>query len=221
MTRSAKPTERRTQRERVAESSGRLLQAALDLIAEQGFERTTAVQIGERAGLSKDMVRVRYGSKEALLEALLESQFTARVLPDPNAAPGIDSIVSWAERLRDQLVDDEQVIRAFFTLFFEASGPIPALRPWAVHWLARSERIAADAVRAEQLAGTVPSHIDADVEGVHFVACGVGLAMRWLVSGDTDAYRTSLVEIHSRFSALRSGPSVNESVRKSDRRESG
>lgn len=182
-----------------------MLQAAIDLIAEQGFERTTALQIGERAGLSKDMVRVRYGSKEALLEALLESHFTTRVLPDPAAAPGIESIVSWAERLRAQLVDDEQVIRAFFTLFFESSGPIPALRPWAVQWLERSERIAADAVRAEQQAGRVPAHIDADAEGAHFVACGAGFAMRWLVSGDTEAYRCALTEIHSRFSALRTG----------------
>lgn len=202
-TEPATAPERRTQRERVAETSERLLHAAIELIAEQGFERTTALQIGERAGMSKDMVRVRYGSKEALLEALLESNFTARVLPDPGAAPGLDTIVSWAEGLSAQLGTDEHVIRAFFTLFFEATGPVPALRPWADRWLARSEKIAADALRHEQRAGSVPADVDPDTEAAHFVAAGVGLAMRWLVTGDTERYRAANTEIHTRFGELR------------------
>lgn len=194
---------RRTQHERVAESSERLLNAAITLIAEQGFERTTAAQIGLRAGLSKDMVRVRYGSKEALLEALLDTEFTTRILPDPSGPPGIDSIVDWAEDLRNQLLDDEHIVRAFFTLFFEASGPIPALRPWTVQWLDRCEHNVADAVRAEQRDGVVRGDIDPDVEGQQFVACGVGLALRWLASGDTEQYRTAIAALHSRLEGLR------------------
>src|ERR1700758_3499185 len=64
------PAKRRTQTERVAESSERLLLAAAELTAEKGFERTTSAEIGERAGYSRAMVRGRYGSKEALIEAL-------------------------------------------------------------------------------------------------------------------------------------------------------
>lgn len=194
---------RRTQHERVAESSERLLSAAVALIAEQGFERTTAAQIGLRAGLSKDMVRLRYGSKEELLEALLDTEFRTRVLPDPSGPPGIGSIVDWAEDLRNQLLDDEHIVRAFFTLFFEASGPIPALRPWTVQWLNRCEHNVADAVRADQRSGVVRAEIDPDVEGQQFVACGVGLALRWLVSGDTEAYRAAIVALISRLQSLR------------------
>src|SRR5213076_237185 len=77
----SEPAPRRTQQERVAESAKRLADAAFELIAEKGFERTTAAEIGERAGYSRSMVRDRYGSKEALLESLLASEFEARLLP--------------------------------------------------------------------------------------------------------------------------------------------
>src|SRR4051812_16911109 len=62
---------RRSQRERVEESSRRLAEAAIELIAEKGFANTTAQEIGIRAGYSRAMVHERYGSKEALLETIL------------------------------------------------------------------------------------------------------------------------------------------------------
>src|SRR5262249_57141898 len=53
-----------TQAERVAESAQRLMQAAIELIAEKGFQRTSASEIAERAGYSRTMVAARHGSKE-------------------------------------------------------------------------------------------------------------------------------------------------------------
>ena len=44
---------RRTQAERTALSEDRLLAAALQLISERGYERTTLQAIGERAGYSR------------------------------------------------------------------------------------------------------------------------------------------------------------------------
>jgi hypothetical protein len=79
---------RRTQRERTAESTRRLLDAAIELIAEKGFERTTAMEIGERAGYSRSMVRARYGSKEALLESVLRNDYEPLMLaPEVNGQP--------------------------------------------------------------------------------------------------------------------------------------
>ena len=60
---------RQTQQERVAESSRRLLAAAIEVVAEKGYGPATAAEISERAGYSAPMVRTRYGSKQALLES--------------------------------------------------------------------------------------------------------------------------------------------------------
>ncbi|KAA0080284.1 TetR/AcrR family transcriptional regulator [Mycolicibacterium sp. P9-64] len=62
---------RRSQRERVEESSRRLAEAAIELIAEKGFSNTTAQEIGIRAGYSRAMVRERFGSKEADANSVL------------------------------------------------------------------------------------------------------------------------------------------------------
>ena len=75
-------TARRTQQERSAESAQRLLDAAIELIAEKGFDRTTAAEIGERAGYSRSMVRARYGSKDALLESIFGDELDRRLLPE-------------------------------------------------------------------------------------------------------------------------------------------
>jgi AcrR family transcriptional regulator len=50
----------------------RLLDAAVGLIADQGFTSTTVDQIAERAGVAKGTVYYNFGSKAALFSALLE-----------------------------------------------------------------------------------------------------------------------------------------------------
>ena len=81
---------RRTQRERVGESSRRLAEAAIALIAEKGYAATTAQEIGLRAGYSRDMVRVRFGTKEALLDTILTAQYESRLdQPDDPSESGL------------------------------------------------------------------------------------------------------------------------------------
>src|SRR6478672_9693749 len=120
---SVTPVRRRTQRERVEESTRRLAVAAVELFGEQGFEKTTAMQIGERAGYSRAMVRRRYGSMEALLEHLLEHEIADRITPAADVeGDGLERILGQVDRLVDFLEDDEAAARAFFVLTFEASG---------------------------------------------------------------------------------------------------
>jgi AcrR family transcriptional regulator len=66
---------RRSQAERSALSEDRLLDAALQLISERGYDRTTLQAIGDVAGYSRGLVSHRFGSKEGLLWALLERMF--------------------------------------------------------------------------------------------------------------------------------------------------
>ncbi|HKC50872.1 MAG TPA: helix-turn-helix domain-containing protein, partial [Myxococcota bacterium] len=58
------------QAERRTLSARRLLDAATQLIAEQGFSRTTLAQIGEKAGYSRGLVNERFGSKSELVRVL-------------------------------------------------------------------------------------------------------------------------------------------------------
>lgn len=181
----AAPTRRRTQGERVAESTRRLAVAAVELFGEQGFEKTTAAQIGERAGYSRAMVRRRYGSMEALLEHLLEHEIADRITPSTDVeGDGLARILSQVDRLVDFLEDDESAARAFFVLTFEASGPIPALRPWYRDYFARYEAQMARTLRAGQADGSIRTDLDVDIESKAFVSYSLGLAFRLTLDWD-------------------------------------
>ena len=56
-----------TQAERVATSDRALIDAAIELIAERGYDRSTLAAIGEQAGYSRGLVTQRSGNKENLL----------------------------------------------------------------------------------------------------------------------------------------------------------
>jgi len=63
--------ERRTQAERRAESRARIIDAAAELLAVNGYARTSLVEIGRVAGLSRGLVSHHFGSKEACMRAVL------------------------------------------------------------------------------------------------------------------------------------------------------
>lgn len=63
---------RRTQEERKSEAENALLDAAAELISEQGIVQTSLAQIGERAGYSRGLVNHHFGSKDVLIERLIE-----------------------------------------------------------------------------------------------------------------------------------------------------
>ncbi|WP_417271339.1 TetR/AcrR family transcriptional regulator [Celeribacter sp.] len=59
-------------RRRKEDRPDELLDAAIDLFTENGFDRTRVADIAERAGLSKGAVYLYFPSKTAIIEALVE-----------------------------------------------------------------------------------------------------------------------------------------------------
>jgi len=190
------PSRRRTQQERSAESARRLLDAAIELIAEQGFDKTTAAEIGERAGYSRSMVRARYGSKEALLESIFGKELDRRLLPPGDDLTGLDWVISRVDHVTRLLETERELMRAFCVMSFEAAGPITSLRPWYRDWLTRYERSMAEHVRAGQLDGTVRAGVDAERAASDFLLHGLGLVFRWTL--DPDGY-----DLAAQFAAWR------------------
>ena len=178
---------RRTQRERTAESTRRLLDAAIELIAEKGFERTTAMEIGERAGYSRSMVRARYGSKEALLESVLRNDYEPLMLaPEVNGQNGLERAVAVLSRAFGVAQEQPALLRAFFTVCFETVGPVGHLKPWLTDWLNRVEAEVGSALRCGMKDGSVGTHVDPDVEARRVIAYGLGIGFRWVLEPARD-----------------------------------
>jgi AcrR family transcriptional regulator len=177
----------RTNPERVAESSLRLVRAAVELIAEKGFERTTAAEIGERAGYSRNMVRDRYGSKEALLESLLDEELGRRLLPDlrrERTGSGLELVLGHLDDLLDAVQGEPEIMRAILVLSFEGPGPAPAVRPRMIQIISGFEREMAGQIEAGRADGSIRANAEASYEAEHYVSYGIGLCYRWVLDPD-------------------------------------
>jgi AcrR family transcriptional regulator len=177
----------RSQQVRAVESTRRLLDAAIELIAEKGFERTTAIEIGERAGYSRSMVRFRYGSKEALLESLLRNEYEPLLLAAaPEGLDGLGRALNALSRICTAAQTQPALLRAFFTVCFETVGPIEQLRPWLTDWLSRFEAEVRSGLREGIQDGSVDAHVHPELEAQRSVAVGLGVGFRWTLEPSRD-----------------------------------
>jgi AcrR family transcriptional regulator len=173
----------RKQHERSAESAKRLLDATIALISEKGSEKTTVAEIGERAGYSRAMVRHRYGSKEELLEALMDSEFKAKLLqPATGKHAGLDRAMMQIDLMRQQAKKDPELLRAFFILCFEAVGPVPALGQWMRNWFDAYRDAVANALSAGQRDGSVRAKLNVKEEAQNVIVFGAGLGYCWTLA---------------------------------------
>jgi len=67
--------ERRSHAERTAETRARIVAAVVESIAEVGFERTPAVEVTARAGVTWGAVQHHFGDKDGMFVAVLEASF--------------------------------------------------------------------------------------------------------------------------------------------------
>jgi AcrR family transcriptional regulator len=199
-----------TQSERSAESSQRLLASAIALIAEKGFERTTATEIGERAGYSRAMVRARYGTKVALLESLLHSEFEPMFFGTQISADnGLDRVLGQLDHLAAQAGEQPELLTAFFTLCFETVGPVQGLSAWMRGWLAQYRATTAAAFVEGQRDGSIRPELDVDVETRRIITYGLGLAFRWTLEPDHVDFVAELIDwrdsLRSQYANSRAG----------------
>jgi len=122
----------RTQEERKAESERKIIRAAIDLFARQGYMRTTINQVGKAAGYTGGLVSHRFGSKEALLKAVVQ-RMSSRYLHD-QLRPTIDldsaerSVEKHIETFFKELATREKSMRALYVIMGEALGAVPEVQ---------------------------------------------------------------------------------------------
>lgn len=184
------PRGRRKQPERTALSEDRLLGAALQLISERGYERTTLQAIGDAAGYSRGLVSHRFGSKEGLLWALLERMFrhwgAESLAPAVGERVGIEALHAAIDATRASLHAAPERLRAFYALLFESLGPLPALRPKVAEFHRRQRTAVQEWIEAGVRAGRVRADVDAATQAALFVSAIRGAAWQWLIDPGVD-----------------------------------
>jgi AcrR family transcriptional regulator len=133
------------------------------------------------------MVHARYGSKDALLEALFSEQWEARLLPElDESRSGIERILGQVDQLITTIDVERDLFRAFVVLGFEMPSQAETGKPWFRRWVERYYARMTENFVAGERDGTIRAGIDHRLEAERFVAHGMGLCFLW--SLDWDGY---------------------------------
>ncbi|MDW5610774.1 MULTISPECIES: TetR/AcrR family transcriptional regulator [Mycolicibacterium] len=176
------PTRGLTQPQRLELSARRLLEAAVALIGEKGWDATTAAEIGQRAGYSRAMVHARYGSKDALLETLFASEYEKKLspLPDPGS-DGMTQALAHLDRIALLYAEDPDLCRAVFVLTFEAAKTTSQAHPYTRMWLERAAHAVEAGLRKGIADGSVRPEVDIARAVNDFGAAVLGTAYQWIM----------------------------------------
>lgn len=122
---------RRTQEERKAHSRRKIIRAAIELFARQGYMRTTLNEVGDAAGYTGGLVSHRFGSKQGLLHAVVESIgsrfFQDQLQPFIEDVSAEVSIKRYIEIYLREILERESRIRALYVIMGEALGSVPEI----------------------------------------------------------------------------------------------
>lgn len=191
----------RTKAERRAESDQKLLTAAVELIAEQGFSATTLEQVGVKAGYSRGLVTQRFGSKEGLTETLVEQlhqHFNELLtISGVNRLPGLEATLAYIDIYLGNLENSEIIMRAYHVLVSESIGVLPGLRPTFIMSKSRATEGIKALIERAQKEGAVRADLDAAAVSDMITGLIMGLTLQWLLDPSVDLARTRKVVLET------------------------
>jgi len=173
-------TVHRTQKQRREEAEAALLDAAAELVDEQGVTALTLARVGERAGYSRGLVTHYFGSKQALVERLARAAQAGFVPGLAGLPPGLDRLLRLIDGYIGELGRMGVLNRVFLKLWTEAattSDLAPVFRE-------RNEAFLADLrtdLAAGIAAGTIHAAVVPDLTAIAIVAQLRGIGMQRLV----------------------------------------
>ncbi|TCC48731.1 TetR/AcrR family transcriptional regulator [Kribbella capetownensis] len=147
-----------------------ILTAALEVIARQGYRKTSTKELAAAVGLSEAGLLHYFGSKEKLFDAVLRARDEA----DVDRFDESDLIDKLTAIIRHNS-DVPGLVQLYSTFSAEAGDPQHPSHPYFVERYARLRESLADAVRARQAAGTFSPAADPVLIATLLIALSDGL----------------------------------------------
>jgi AcrR family transcriptional regulator len=201
-------TARRTQQERRDQAEAALLNAAAELVVEEGVHSLTLARVGQRASYSRGLITHYFGSKQALLERLARATQSGFVPGLDGLPPGLDRLLRLIDGYIAALGQLGMMNRAFLLLWAEAA----TAQELGSIFRERDEAFRADLsedVKAAVADGTVRPDVVAGDVAVAVLGQLRGIALQRLVDSlavDTQQLRQSVTDYWRRaLAAQQSG----------------
>jgi AcrR family transcriptional regulator len=150
-----------------------ILRAALEVIARQGYRKTSTRELAAAAGLSEAGMLHYFGSKEQLFEAVLRARDEADTARFENG----DSIDNLTAIVRHN-GSVPGLVQLYSTFSAEAGDPEHGSHEYFVERYAGIRTALADAVRARQAAGNLNASADPETIATLLIALSDGLQVQ-------------------------------------------
>lgn len=174
-----------TQEQRTRAARRALVDAALQVIGDEGYAAMTMSRIAQAGGSSRGLVGYHFKSKEGLMEAVIDqvkASYVANVVEGPGA-PAVDGLSGTQRVMRDYLGHlgaNPQPNRVMLILIVESLAAQPALRG-AVRDL---NTLLRDSLAGQLLRGgrdhSVPAELATEAQAAVLAGTLRGIALQWL-----------------------------------------
>jgi len=193
-------------------SSKRLLDAATELIAEQGYSATTIAQIAQKAGYSHGLVSQRFGSKSDLIQMLareFQSYFAIDKLePALKKRHGLDALIVMVETYLDAVAGSGMLGRAYYELFGESIVLVPEIHQTFVKADRNFRELLIKTIRSAIKVGEMPEEVDVNALASVVLSIIRGISMQWVLDGGSIDLATIKQEIRRVFELAFARPDV-------------
>lgn len=175
-----------------------MVEAAVKVMGESGYEKTTLAAIGKAAGYSRGLATHHFGCKAELFARVIR-WISDKGREDLGAALqgqcGVDALFAFVDAHRRFAAQEPAMARALYVLWFQSLIVDSPMRQAAIEDLLGHRDRVRRVIEQGIAAGTVRSDIDAGAEAIHF--CGVlfGLGLQWLI----DPSGSRIEDMHQRF----------------------
>ena len=180
--------------------------ALLRTAATRGLHATGMREVAAEAGVSLRLVQYYFGTKEELLLAAMQhlaAQFAERALARINRIKETESPVNPRDVIAAILTqalpadDERRTFTVLYTAYFALSLTDPAL---AIAPLVRNSAAVIDVVaaqlRAAQVAGDTPAHVDPDTEAFSLIAMSAGLGTSVIAGHSSPEQAQAVIDYH-------------------------
>ncbi|ORV50000.1 TetR family transcriptional regulator [Mycolicibacter engbaekii] len=155
----------------------RILLAAEQLLARNGWRNTSLAQIARNAGVSAAGLLHHFSSKEQLLHAVLD----ARDADDDIHADRSGDLIEEIQRVAERFRRAPELVGTFTVLLAENVLPEAPLHDRMLYRYRSALQIVADLIRRGIAEGRYRSDLDADAKAVEIIAFINGMEMSWLL----------------------------------------
>ena len=177
-----------TQAERTAISDRAMLDAAIELVLENGTEKTTLAMIGEKAGYSRGLATYRFGSKAGLYDALCKSigrNWLEYLKRGVEGKVGIDAMCAALDTVYQWVTESPREARVLQILHCGSASPGSEFSDTSVGIHRRQLSDVVEWVDAGKRNGQVRADVDANAVAAEYVAYTSGITYLWLISAET------------------------------------